>query len=145
MPNSDNNAGIVDKDVAGDVADDTKPVAANAVRTVQTQHGDFRTVDEENIVVLQLSRCESPVLTDEQIAAELVWIQTDPLGRDEVSWGELCDARNCAFFIATPRFGIRNSDYRVKFEFIPPFCIPRLNISIRFLPQKHPFDCQQLE
>lgn len=31
-----------------------------AVRNVQTQHGDYRTVDEENIVVLPLARCHSP-------------------------------------------------------------------------------------
>lgn len=30
------------------------------IRNVQTQHGDYRTVDEENIVVLPLARCHSP-------------------------------------------------------------------------------------
>ncbi len=38
------------------VVDDTN----RSVRNVQTQHGDYRTVDEENIVVLPLARCDSP-------------------------------------------------------------------------------------
>lgn len=50
------------KDVAGGsdlVQDSTKADAA--VRNVQTQHGDYRSVDEENIVVLR--NCLSPVPT----------------------------------------------------------------------------------
>lgn len=35
--------------------------AESAVRNVQTQHGDYRTVDEENIVVIR--NCPSPVPT----------------------------------------------------------------------------------
>lgn len=50
------------------------------IRTVQTQHGDYRTVDEENIVVLV--RCLSPQLLN--LDEESVWIQTDALGRDPV-------------------------------------------------------------
>ncbi|XP_037048058.1 uncharacterized protein C18B11.02c-like isoform X4 [Bradysia coprophila] len=40
-----------------------------AVRNVQTQHGDYRTVDEENIVVLPLARCHSPEPTIDEIDA----------------------------------------------------------------------------
>lgn len=50
------------------------------MRTVQTQHGDYRTVDEENIVVL--TRCWTPELSDEQLTAEAIWVQADALGRD---------------------------------------------------------------
>lgn len=49
------------KDVAysdvGAVHDSAK--AIGTVRNVQTQHGDYRSVDEENIVVLRV--CNSPV------------------------------------------------------------------------------------
>lgn len=55
-------------------------VVEHDVRTVQSQHGDFRTVDEENIVVL--TRCWTPDITAELLATESVWVQTDPLGRD---------------------------------------------------------------
>lgn len=44
------------------------------VRNVQTQHGDYRTVDEENIVVLPLSRCDSPEPPPQEID-ETVWIE----------------------------------------------------------------------
>lgn len=50
------------------------------IRTVQTQHGDFRTVDEENIVVLVRCHSPEPPGTDE----ECVWIQADAFGRDPV-------------------------------------------------------------
>lgn len=36
-------------------------IVVSAVRNVQTQHGDYRSVDEENIVVLR--NCLSPVPT----------------------------------------------------------------------------------
>lgn len=46
------------------------------VRNVQTQHGDYRTVDEENIVILPLSRCHSPEPTNELGEIEPgVWIE----------------------------------------------------------------------
>lgn len=48
-----------------------------AVRNVQTQHGDYRTVDEENIVILPLARCHSPeppVNESGEIDA-VVWIE----------------------------------------------------------------------
>lgn len=82
------------KDVAAgsstDVVQDSTKVVA-AVRNVQTQHGDYRSVDEENIVVLR--NCLSPVPTrvaktdgdnDNQMEAEaenepddeqVVWIE----------------------------------------------------------------------
>lgn len=50
------------------------------MRTVQTQHGDYRTVDEENIVVL--TRSWTPELSDEQLTADAIWVQPDALGRD---------------------------------------------------------------
>ena len=47
-----------------------------AVRNVQTQHGDYRTVDEENIVVLPLARCHSPEPeVDETVQVEAVIIE----------------------------------------------------------------------
>lgn len=48
-----------------------------AVRNVQTQHGDYRTVDEENIVILPLARCHSPEPpVDESGEVEaVVWIE----------------------------------------------------------------------
>lgn len=57
------------------------------IRTVQTQHGDWRTVDEENIVVLR--RSHTPLPADEhQLRQGSVWIQEDAWGRDsdEVSF-----------------------------------------------------------
>lgn len=53
------------------------------IRTVQTQHGDFRKVDEENIVVLV--RCHTPLPeNEEQLQQGSVWIQEDEFGRDAV-------------------------------------------------------------
>lgn len=66
-------------DVNGD-ADVNSEVASltYGVRTVQTQHGDYRTVDEENIVLLKITR--SPVPTDE---CEFIWIQAKPFDDDD--------------------------------------------------------------
>lgn len=60
--------------------DDVEMLATERRRTVQTQHGDYRTVDEENIVVLV--RSTTPELSAEQLATDTVWIQADELGRD---------------------------------------------------------------
>lgn len=52
------------KDVAANSGADVVPdltKVVSAVRNVQTQHGDYRSVDEENIVVLR--NCISPVPT----------------------------------------------------------------------------------
>lgn len=51
-----------------------------SVRNVQTQHGDYRTVDEENIVVLPLARCHSPEPVvnkegDDDDSESVVWIE----------------------------------------------------------------------
>lgn len=49
-----------------------------SVRNVQTQHGDYRTVDEENIVVLPLARCNSPEPLTDDATGEIepvVWIE----------------------------------------------------------------------
>lgn len=47
------------------------------VRNVQTQHGDYRTVDEENIVILPLSRCHSPEppINELDEIEPVVWIE----------------------------------------------------------------------
>lgn len=49
----------------------------NLVRNVQTQHGDYRTVDEENIVVLPLARCHSPEppIDESGDFESVVWIE----------------------------------------------------------------------
>lgn len=48
-----------------------------AVRNVQTQHGDYRTVDEENIVILPLARCHSPEppVNESGEIESVVWIE----------------------------------------------------------------------
>lgn len=55
------------------VVDATK----HAVRNVQTQHGDYRTVDEENIVILPLARCHSPEppIPESGEIEPVVWIE----------------------------------------------------------------------
>lgn len=65
---------------ANDDADADEPELCALMRTVQTQHGDYRTVDEENIVVL--TRSWTPKLSDEQLTADAIWVQADALGRD---------------------------------------------------------------
>lgn len=63
----------------GDAMDNSEVAAiTSAMRTVQTQHGDYRTVDEENIVLLKITR--SPVPTEE---VEFIWIP-DPSLENEV-------------------------------------------------------------
>lgn len=53
-----------------------KPVVYS-VRTVQTQHGDYRTVDEENIVLLHITR--SPVPEEQE---EFIWFRNKPFDDD---------------------------------------------------------------
>lgn len=50
------------------------------VRSVQTQHGDYRTVDEENIVLLRITR--SPVPTDEE-PQDYIWFAKKPFEYDD--------------------------------------------------------------
>lgn len=47
------------------------------VRTVQTQHGDYRTVDEENIVLLHVTR--SPVPEEQE---QFIWFRKKPFEDD---------------------------------------------------------------
>lgn len=67
------------------LAEIVKPVALEVesveqeypVRTVQTQHGDYRTVDEENIVLLHITR--SPVPEEQE---EFIWFRSKPFEDD---------------------------------------------------------------
>lgn len=56
-------------------------------RNVQTQHGDFRTVDEENIVVLV--RCNSPPVTNAFLMEETNFFWIEPFANEEEN--EVCN------------------------------------------------------
>lgn len=79
-----------------------KSVDGAAVRNVQTQHGDYRTVDEENIVILPLARCHSPeppVNESGEIEA-VVWIE--PFSEEN----QVSDLPDRRFSIFTKEFAI---------------------------------------
>lgn len=89
---SESEIGSVKNGVSGSVS---KSVDDNssAVRNVQTQHGDYRTVDEENIVVLPLARCHSPEppIDESGEVQPVVWIE--PFAEEN----QVSDSRNASY------------------------------------------------
>lgn len=73
----DENKGIVSEICKSVVSEVICVEQLYPVRTVQTQHGDYRTVDEENIVLLHITR--SPVPEEQE---EFIWFRNKPFEDD---------------------------------------------------------------
>lgn len=88
-------------EVSKSVVAEVKSVDQYPVRTVQTQHGDYRTVDEENIVLLHITR--SPVPEDQE---EFIWFRNRPFDDDSNDADDEVSQSHSLYMYRNNRIGV---------------------------------------